>query len=76
MESCISLLLYCRKRGFLIAVFLYLQGIYKKLERDFTRACNDKTRKNGLKLKESSFSLDIAEEIIDCDGGKMLEKVV
>lgn len=36
-------------------------------EQLFTRACSDKTRRNGFKLKDSSFRLDI-KEILYCDG--------
>ncbi|GAB0178286.1 hypothetical protein GRJ2_000293900 [Grus japonensis] len=46
--------------GDLIAAFQYLKGAYKKSgEGLFTRACSDRTRGNGLKLKEGRFRLDI-----------------
>ncbi|KAK4811171.1 hypothetical protein QYF61_019802 [Mycteria americana] len=46
--------------GDLIAAFQYLKGPYKKGgERLFTRACSDRTRGNGFKLKEGRFRLDI-----------------
>ena len=46
--------------GDLIAAFQYLKGAYKKDgNRLFSRACCDKTRGNGFKLKECRFRLDI-----------------
>jgi len=37
---------------------LYLKGGYKKAgEGHFTRACSDRTRDNGFKLKEGRFRL-------------------
>ncbi|KFQ48770.1 hypothetical protein N334_03242, partial [Pelecanus crispus] len=43
----------------LIAAFQYLKGSYKKAgEGLFTRACSDRTRGNGFKLKEGRFRLD------------------
>ena len=42
--------------GDLIATFQYLKGAYKKAgEGLFTRACSDRTRGNGFKLKEGRF---------------------
>ena len=42
--------------GDLTAAFLYLKGAYKKAgEGLFTRACSDRTRGNGFKLKEGRF---------------------
>ena len=44
----------------LIAAFQYLKGAYRKDgEGLFTRACSDRTRGNGLKLKEGRFRLDV-----------------
>ena len=46
--------------GHLIGAFKYLKGVYKKAgEGHFFRACSDKTRSNGFKLKEGRFRLDI-----------------
>ena len=49
-----------RLRGDLIAAFQYLKGAYKKAgEGLLTRACSDRTRGNGFKLKEGRFRLDM-----------------
>jgi len=46
--------------GGLIAAFQYLKGAYKKDgERLFIRACHDRTKGNGFRLKENRFTLDI-----------------
>ena len=48
-----------RLRGDLLAAFQYLKEDYKKAgEGLFTRACSDRTRGNGFKLKEGRFRLD------------------
>ena len=45
--------------GDLLAAFRYLKETYKEeRERLFTRACRDKIRGNGFKLKEGRFRLD------------------
>ncbi|GAB0176413.1 hypothetical protein GRJ2_000106500 [Grus japonensis] len=50
-------------RGDLRAAFQYLKGTYRKAgEGLFTRACSDRTRGNGLKLKEDRFRLDIRKK--------------
>ena len=50
-------------RGDPIAAFQYLKGAYKKAgERLFTRACSDRTRRNGFKLKEGRFRLDVRQK--------------
>ncbi|GAB0193562.1 triadin [Grus japonensis] len=49
--------------GDLIAAFQYLKGAYKKVgEGLFIRACSDRTRGNGFKLKESRFRLDTTKK--------------
>jgi len=46
-----------------IAAFQYLKGPYKKDEdRLFSRACCDRSRGNGFKLKEGRFRLDIRKK--------------
>ena len=50
-------------RGDLTAAFQYLKGAYKKAgEGLFTRACSDRTRGNGFKLKEGRFRLGIRKK--------------
>ncbi|KAK4815832.1 hypothetical protein QYF61_008435 [Mycteria americana] len=49
--------------GDLIVAFQYLKGAYKKDgDRLLSRACNDRTRGNGFKLKEGRFRLDIRKK--------------
>ncbi|KAK4815889.1 hypothetical protein QYF61_009940 [Mycteria americana] len=49
--------------GDLIAAFQYLKGAYRKDgDRVFSRACSDRTRSNGFKLKEGRFRLDIRKK--------------
>ena len=53
-----------RLQGDLTAAFQYLKGAYRKAgEGLFTRACSDRTRDNGLKLKEGRFRLDISSKL-------------
>ncbi|KAK4816060.1 hypothetical protein QYF61_011068 [Mycteria americana] len=48
-----------RLHGHLTAAFQSLKGAYKKDgDRLFSRACSDRTRGNGFKLKESRFRLE------------------
>ncbi|KFQ85799.1 hypothetical protein N337_02911, partial [Phoenicopterus ruber ruber] len=52
-----------RLRGDLIAAFQYLKAAYKKDgDKHFSRACCDRTRGNGFKLKEGRFRLDIRKK--------------
>ena len=49
--------------GDLIAAFEYLKMADKRAgEGLFTRACSDRTRGNGFKLKEGRFRLDIKKK--------------
>ena len=49
--------------GHLIADFQYLKGTHKRGEdRLFSRACSNRTRSNGFKLKEDRFRLDIRKK--------------
>jgi len=46
-------------QGDLIAPFQYLKGAYRKDgENHFSKACCDRTRSNGFKLREGRFRLD------------------
>jgi len=48
-----------RLQGDLIAAFQYLKGAYGKDEENiFSRACHDRTRSDGFKLREGRFRLD------------------
>ena len=52
-----------RLRGDLIVAFQYLKGAYKKDgDKLFSRACCNRTRGNGFKLKEGRFRLDIRKK--------------
>ena len=52
-----------RLRGELIAAFQYIRGASKKDgERVFIKACSDRTRGNGFKLKEGRFTLDMRKK--------------
>ncbi|GAB0208895.1 hypothetical protein GRJ2_003355200 [Grus japonensis] len=49
--------------GDLIVAFQYLKGVYRKDgEGVFIRACSDRTRGNGLKLKDGGFRLDVRKK--------------
>ena len=52
------------KRKPLIVAFQYLKGGYKKEgDRLFSRVCCNRMRRNGFKLKEGRFRLDIKKKI-------------
>jgi len=54
--------------GHLIAAFQYLKGAYKRGgEGLFARACSDRTKDNGFKLKEGRFVLDIRKKHFTID---------
>jgi len=44
-------------------------------DRLFRRACSDRTRGNGFKLKEGRFRLDFKEDIFYNEGGETLKQV-
>jgi len=55
-----------RVRGDLRAAFQYLKGGYKKAgEGLFTRACSDRTRGNGFRLKEGRFRLAVRKKFFN-----------
>ena len=52
-------------QGALTAAFQYLKGDYRKAGGClFSKACCDRTRGNGFKLKEGSFRLDIRKKFL------------
>jgi len=49
--------------GHLIAAFQYLEGAYRKGgENIVSRACSNRTKRNGCKLREGRFRLDISKK--------------
>ena len=53
-----------RLQGELIVAFQYLKGAYKKDgDKPFSRACCDRTRGNGFKLKEGRSRLDMRKKL-------------
>ncbi|KAK4831274.1 hypothetical protein QYF61_016744 [Mycteria americana] len=62
--------------GDLIAAFQYLKGAYRKDgDRLFIKACCDRTKSNGFKLREGRFRLDLRKKFFYSEGGEALEQV-
>ncbi|KAK4826177.1 hypothetical protein QYF61_006039 [Mycteria americana] len=60
----------------LIAAFKFLKGAYRKDgDKLFSRACCNRTRGNGFKLKEGRFRLDTRKTFFYNDGGGTLAQV-
>jgi len=52
-----------RLQGNLTAAFQYLKGAYRKDgDRIFSKACYDRTRSNGFKIREGRFRLDVRKK--------------
>jgi len=62
--------------GDLILVLQFLKGTYKKNGNKLSsRACRDKSRGSGFKLREGRFRLDIRKKFFCNEGGETLEQV-
>ena len=49
--------------GDLFVAFQYLKGVYSKDgDKPLSRACSDRTRGNGFKLREGRFTVDIRQK--------------
>ncbi|KAK4830639.1 hypothetical protein QYF61_012482 [Mycteria americana] len=65
-----------RLQGNLIAAFQYLKGAYRKDgDKLFSRACCNRTKGNGFKLKEGRFRLDKRKKFFYNGDGETLEQV-
>ena len=65
-----------RLQGDLIVAFQYLKGPSKK-ERGklYIRACSNRTKGNGFKLKESKFRLEVRKKLFYDEDGETLEQI-
>ena len=62
-----------RLQGDLILAFQFLEGAYKQEgEQLFTWVNSDRTRGNGLKLRQGRFRLDIRGKFLHTEGGDAL----
>ena len=62
--------------GDLIVAFQYLKGVYKlEGEQLLTRVDSDSTRRNGFKMRQRRFRLDIRRKFFTQEGGDALEQV-
>jgi len=50
-------------------------GLQEGWGKSFSKACCDRTRCNGFKLREGRFQLDVKEEIFYNEGGETLEQI-
>ena len=65
-----------RLQGDLIVAFQYVKGTYKQEgEWLFMRVDSDRTKGNGLKLRQGRFRLDIRRKFFHTGGGDALEQV-
>ena len=64
-----------RLQGDFIVAFHFLKGAYKQEgERLFMRMDSDRTRGNGLKLRQERLKLDIMSKFFTQEGGDALEQ--
>jgi len=63
--------------GHLLTVFQYLKGTHKTAgEALSSRACSDRMRSNGFKLKECRIRLDVGKKFFTMWVGEALEQIV